>query len=53
MKRNKKKSIDMASMHLNNDEIAILSIINKIEKYIQVEIKQENKDRQHYLTNSF
>lgn len=41
MKRNKKKFIDMASMHLNNEEIAILTMIDKIKKHIQVEIKQE------------
>lgn len=45
MKRNKKKLIDMASMHFNYKVIAILTTINIMEKNIQVEIKQEkNKD---------
>lgn len=52
MKRNKKKFIDMASMHLNNEEVAILSIINKIEK-IYTSWDQTRKQRSSTLFDQF
>lgn len=45
MKRNNKNFIDMDSMHLNNEDIAILTTIDIMEKrYTSCDQTRKNKD---------